>query len=139
MTESYSLSGDSIPVMPLPHDCVIESIEVSDEYIVFRFEKNLYERASIQIVHPGADSLVIRYHLTDPCFYVYRQKKRRKRGEMPDYGYVEADEFPSMASHRLEYINHYAGHNGMIVKLWSEGEIVIDLRADIVEFEWTEK
>lgn len=138
MAERYLLSGRTLPVMPVPHDCVIENIEVTEEYIVFRFENGIHDRPAVKIVHPGARSLVIKYRLADPCFYVYRQEEPTVRGRMPGYKFVEQEELPGTAK-GWSYLCHYVGYNAIIIKLWrGRSNLFIDARVDEAEYDWIE-
>lgn len=62
MKEKYFLNGESLPTIPVPHDCVIEKIQLKDQCIEFIFEDDISYHDSIQHYKPDAESLIVRYH-----------------------------------------------------------------------------
>ncbi|MBR6424372.1 MAG: hypothetical protein IKS29_00270, partial [Oscillospiraceae bacterium] len=62
MKEKYFLNGESLPTIPVPHDCVIKKIQLKDQCIEFIFEDDISYHDSIQYYKPDAKSLIIRYH-----------------------------------------------------------------------------
>lgn len=42
----------------------------------------------------------------------------------------------NLTKDNLEYLYHNVGYCSIIVKLWSSNDIVLDITADYVEFEW---
>ena len=75
MIETYRLDEKSLPVLPCPHDCVIKRVIIDESFIVFRFENNIGCHDSISRLRSESESLIIRYHLCDPCFLTYKQIK----------------------------------------------------------------
>ena len=65
MKESYSLSADILPWIPIPHDCIIKTILIDKDRqcISFVFEDDISGYDSVAYTHPGAKSLIIKYHL----------------------------------------------------------------------------
>ena len=64
MKEIYYLNQETLPVMPTPHDNVINRIEENGEFISFYLDANISdEDDGIRFYHPEAKSLIIRYHL----------------------------------------------------------------------------
>lgn len=76
MTERYRLDGELLPTIPVPHDGVITRLEIGGDCITFRFEEDIGRRDAIAFIHPGAKSLIIRYHLTEDGFRLYRWHRR---------------------------------------------------------------
>lgn len=65
-TEIYHLNADTLPTMPVPHDCVIKTILVDrdNSCISFIFEDDIAEYDSVAYQRPNAKTLIIKYHLT---------------------------------------------------------------------------
>ena len=40
---------------------------------------------------------------------------------------------------RLEYLHQYIGYESIIIKLFDTSEIMLELNADFIEYEWIEK
>ena len=76
MTERYRLDGELLPTIPVPHDGMITRLEIGGDCITFRFEEDIGRRDAIAYIHPGAKSLIIRYHLTEDGFRLYRWHRR---------------------------------------------------------------
>lgn len=57
--EKYFLNGDTLPTIPVPHDCVIDKITVEDHYIIFTFEQNISFHDSIKNIKPDANISII--------------------------------------------------------------------------------
>lgn len=70
MKEKYFLNGESLPTIPVSHDCVIKKIRLKDQCIEFIFEDDISYHDSIKYYKPDAKSLIIRYHFAaDPNDY----------------------------------------------------------------------
>ena len=137
MIKKYDIS-ESISI---PHDCVITRIVVEHEYMVFTFENELYTHDSIQAIHPSANSLIMRFHLTrysamDVCRLYVRKKGRFHDG----YRLLRKETLPHLAKRkrRLEYLYHYVGAREMIIHLGGEENYVLYVCADSVEYNWIE-
>ena len=75
MKETYYLNKDTLPVMPVPHDNIISSITVDDEFMTFILETDPEDKDdSIQYFKPGVKGLTIRYHLCGRLFDIYQMK-----------------------------------------------------------------
>ena len=126
MKETYYLNKDTLPVMPTPHDNIISSITVDDEFVTFILETDPEDKDdSIQYYKPGA-------------------KRPRFLCKMftPRIHYVDVDENKLEAlalahdKYSLDYIEHFVGYNTVIVFLYSESSIYLRIQADYVEYEW---
>ena len=137
MIKKYDIS-ESIPI---PHDCVITRIVVEHEYMVFTFENELYTHDSIQAIHPSANSLIMRFHLThyqgadDFRLYVRKAGKRHE-----GYKRLKNDELLRFAQHKggLQYLYHYVGSKEMIIHFCSDKNYVLYVCTDRVDFNWIE-
>lgn len=132
MVEKYILNGDKLPTLPTPHDCEIVEIVCKDNFLIFKFcnEINLFD--SIRGIHPNANSLVIKYHLNQPEVYVYKYKPRF-------YGkaYELIDNKKLIKKHKnLEFWFQYVAYNQVILKLFSNVEIIVNFECDYIEYEW---
>ena len=76
--ESYSLTGQQLPSIPIPHDCVIREISQQDDWLILAFEDNLSVHDSIGSIHPGAQSLTMKFHLAVPDYSEFLTCERRK-------------------------------------------------------------
>ena len=138
MAETYYLNGNLLPTIPVPHDCVIKKVRLEDQYIIFEFEDDISRYDSIKNFKPELKSLIIKYHLlNDGDFSIYKWKKpsgfSNKNGR---YDCVDNHIITKMSDGRLEYLYHYIGYRSIIIKLFSNGFIMIDADADYIEFEW---
>ena len=145
MIEKYFLNGESLPTIPVPHDCVIKHIRLKEQCIEFVFEDDISYHDSIQYYKPDAKSLIIRYHFaydTDD-FSIYKWVKPMKLFSklfLIDGHYKQVKnslltELPE-GKFRLEYLYHNVGYCSIITKLFSNGYIILDADIDCVEFEW---
>lgn len=128
--------------IPIPHDCVITGISVEHDYLIFSFEQELYTRESIQDIHPSANSLTMRFHLTrfsgmDVCrLYIRKASKiheayRRLKDQ-------ELIHLPCQKNAPLEYLYHYIGAREIIIHLRGKNNFVLYVCADTVEYNWIE-
>ena len=146
MTERYYLDTDSLPTIPVPHDCVIKTIYVENHCIVFDFEDDVSCYDSIAYLRPQAKSLTVRYHFPEHSqdYSVYRWVKPTRLFRNGCYECLTdvTDEnhttLLNLAKPKLEYIGHYVGYNSIIIDLYSasQGRVVLECEADIVEYEW---
>lgn len=141
MIEKYSLTENTLPTLPTPHDCVIEKITMDSEWLVFTFEKSIALHDSVRYSHPKADSLIIRYHLYQAELYVYKEKfpisiLNRSEG----YVLMNCRKLILMAEKKpLSYLYHNIGYGSIIFKLFCGGYILMDAQVDQIEYEWIEK
>ena len=136
MTETYYLNGNLLPTIPVPHDCVIKKVRVENQHIIFEFEDDISYFDSIKNFKPEVRSLIIKYHLlNDGDFSIYKWKKPsglfNKNGR---YDCVNNNTI--LSDSRLEYLYHYVGYRSIIIKLFSNGFIIIDADVDHIEYEW---
>ena len=145
MKETYDLKGDSLPTIPVPHDCVIRKILLKDQCLEFHFEDNISERDSIRFYKPDAKSLIIRYHFADdPDDYsLYKWVKPNRllsRLFNKDGHYIRLKNsvLPKLTEGKkpLEYLYHNVGYCSIITKLFLHDTIILDAMIDTVEFEW---
>lgn len=137
MKIKYQLDQDYYPMIPCVHDCVIKKVEIRDDFLLFIFEDEINQHDSIQHINCKAESLVIKYHLIDDVeVFVWKNKLSLTKGG--GYIAVESTKLAEMAVERLEYLYHNVGYQSMILKLWNMQSVIVDLRADYVEYEWIE-
>ena len=86
------------------------------------------------------DSLIIRYHLVDPLFDTYLWKLRTSLFRTEGYILINNNKLGDLAQNkRLEYFHQYIGYESIIIKLFDTSEIMLELNADFIEYEWIEK
>lgn len=141
--EKYSLSGSTLPTMPVPHDCIVKEIRVEGHDLVFVFEDDISYHDGITQSRPGVKSLVIRYHLADDLADVglfVRTRPNRILHKPGVYRQIDLTKDPSgltrLCAHPLEYLYHNVGYCSIIIKLWSAGSIILDMTVDSVEYQW---
>ena len=128
-------------LIPIPHDCVISKISLEHDHMIFAFENRLFNHESIQKLHPSADSLIMRFHLThyqgtdDFRLYVRKAGKRHE-----GYKRLKNDELLRLAQHKggLQYLYHYVGSKEMIIHFCSDKNYVLYVCTDRVDFNWIE-
>ncbi len=130
MTEIYYLDRDTLPTIPVPHDCVIEKITVENDFIIFTFEQDISHHDSIQYIKPDAKSLVIKYHLVDD-FRIYEYFAENKC-----WNYRDSKKLSVLAANRTEYINHFVSYESMIIDLCAERSVRLEIEADYIEYIW---
>ena len=138
MTETYYLNGNILPTIPVPHDCVIKKVRLENQQIIFEFGTDISYYDSIKNFKPEVKSLVIKYHLlNDGDFSIYKWKKpfgfANKNGR---YDCMDNHTITELPDSRLEYLYHYVGYRSIIIKLFSNGIIIIDADVDYIEFDW---
>ena len=138
MTEAYYLNGDTLPTIPAPHDCVIKKVRLENQHIILEFEDDISCYDSVKNFKPEVKSLIVKYHLlSDGDFSIYKWKKpsgfSNKNGR---YDRMDNNIITKLSDSRLEYLYHYVGYRSIIIKLFSNGFIMIGADVDYIEFEW---
>lgn len=141
MKKTYYLNQKELPTIPVPHDCVIDSISLEGQNIEFVFEEDISDHDSIKYHKPDAKSLVIKIHMAydRDDYSIYRWVKPKKPFQKEGYyKRLNNGRITELAKGRfkLEYLYHNVGYCSIIIKLFSGGEIILDAEADYVEFEW---
>ena len=145
MKETYFLNGETLPTIPVPHDCVIKKVRLKDQCIEFVFEDDISYHDSIKYYKPDAKSLIIKYHLADdPDDYsIYKWVKPNRllsKLFLKDghYKRIKNSLLTELleGKFRLEYLYHNVGYCSIIIKLFSGDSIILDANIDYVEFEW---
>ena len=130
MTERYYLNRETLPTIPVPHDCIIDKITLENDLLVFTFEQDISYHASIQHFKPDAKSLVIKYHLIDD-FRIYEYFAENKC-----WNYSDSKKLTVLTANRTEYINHFVSYKSMIIDLCAERSVRLEIEADYIEYEW---
>ena len=139
MKETYYLNTDTLPTIPVPHDCVIDNIIIEDQYIIFSFEKDISYHDSIKTIKPEGKSLIIKFHLTDDCLSLYKWHKPIKvLANEGFYKCVDSSELFDLTSkkYKLEYLNHYVAYKSIIIEMCASTTIRLEMAVDYVEFYW---
>lgn len=132
----FYLNNDTLPTIPTPHDCVVKNISNVDDFIVLNFEDNIYKRDSISTICPKAKSLTIKIHLID-SFDGYLEKIKRFPTFKRIYNQIKINKLIKLAkSNNIEYLSHCVGFLSIIINLWCKTNIILNLTADYIEFEW---
>lgn len=132
----YHLDQAEWPTIPAPHDCVIDNISLSNEFLVLDFEPGISTYDSIQNSCPNARSLTIKIHLID-AFDVYQMKIRKFPKYKRLYEELDFDKLVSLVKrNRVEYLYHYVSYQSLIVNLYFNTNIILDLHTDHVEYIW---
>ena len=137
MKEIYYLNQDTLPTMPVPHDCIINKIMLEEQALVFSFINDISRYDSVRNLRPNAKSLTIRYHLIDNIYWLYKSFKcgkifYREGG----YKGLPQDALFRLPDVKLEYLYHFVGYESIIIKMYSDSEIILDASVDYVEYEW---
>jgi hypothetical protein len=147
MKESYCLNTDSLPTIPVPHDCRIKCIRIENQSIVFIFEDDISWHDSIVAINPKAKSLVIRYHLVNDVrdYELYKWVKPNLLFREGGYKSIahclkkgQHEILKGLTHSELTYLFHYVGYNTIVIELYSESARQIVLKGDVdaVEYEW---
>mgnify|MGYP003433767272 FL=1 len=132
----YYLNQDTVPTIPTPHDCKIKKVTIRGDFIIFEFEDDISYHDSIRHSNPDAKSLVIKIHLVDD-FDTYKMKYYKKPWCRGDYSRIDNVQLEKIAKNeRLEYLYHYVGYQSIIIKLFSQTYITLDIATDYIEYEW---
>ncbi len=140
----YSLESETLPKLPWLHDCAVARIDADDKYLSIYFDDKISLYNSVSRFRVGATKLTVRYHLSDPCFFVYRHFTHGKYPEKDwESGYFKYDDVKAFlkesATLKLYYMLHCVEYSHVILKFWAHNEpheIMIDVNADRVEYEW---
>ena len=133
---TYYLDKAEWPTIPVPHDCVINVVSFSDNFLVFDFEQGISIHDSIQHICPNAKSLTIEMHLID-TFDIYQMKIRKFPKFKRLYNEIDFDKLASLVKRkRVEYLYHYVAYQSLIVNLYYNANIILDLRTDYIEYIW---
>jgi hypothetical protein len=136
MRRKYYLNKKHLPTIPVPHDFIIKKIEADQEFLSFYFEDDITWHSSAEILFPGAKSLIMRFHLTDPDFDTYKWKVSKTKGK--GYFPYEFHNLKMPLKRNLEYLGHNIGYQSVIIKLFRMDFIMIDVEADYVVVETIE-
>lgn len=139
MPEIYYLNGETLPTIPVPHDCVIDEISIENDHIVFKFEKDISYHDSIKHFKPDVESLVVKFHLENKCFDLYEWHNPIKIfADNGFYKSVDSSKLFQLADKKgvLEYLSHYVGYQSIIIELCGVTMIRLELTVDYVEFHW---
>lgn len=132
----YYLDKAEWPTIPIPHDCVISNITVSDNFLILNFEEGISRYDYIRNICPNAKSLTIRVNLID-TFDIYQMKIRKFPKFKTLYAQIDFDRLAGLVKQkRVEYLYHYVAYQSLIVNLYYKTNIVLDLRTDHVEYIW---
>lgn len=135
----YCLNNENVPTIPTPHDCIIKKVNVEQAFVTFTFEDDISTRDSIKCIQPNAKSLIVKIHLIDD-FDTYKMKDYKRPWCKSTYARIDNQLLEEIAEKgRLEYLYHYVGYHAIIIKLFCETYIVLDLPVDYIEYEWIEK
>ena len=141
MKHVYYLNEKTLPTIPVPHDCVIKRIQLTDQCIVLIFEDDISYHDSIRHIMPEAKSLIVRYHFADDgnSFSIYQWTASRK--PFSKVGYYKCIDNRMLTKipegkYKVEYLYHNVGYRSIITKLFANGYIILDAEIDYVEFEW---
>lgn len=138
MKEVYYLNQETLPVMPTPHDCVIQHIRLEDSCIVFEFEDDINRHDVNVPLRSDARSLVIRYHLVYEDGYAIFKGIKPGKLFFREGGYKRLPEnaLTTLAESKLEYLYHYVSYNSVIIHMWSGGNVILYADVDSIEYEW---
>lgn len=132
----YSLDKAEWPTIPVPHDCVISSVSFSDDFLILDFEQDISIYDSIQYIRPNAKSLTIKIHLID-TFDIYQMKIRKFPKFKRLYAEIDFGKLVSLVKRkRVEYLYHYVAYQSLIINLYYQVNIILDLRTDYIEYIW---
>ncbi|MGI5958407.1 MAG: hypothetical protein ACOX60_03190 [Massiliimalia sp.] len=133
---TYYLDKAEWPTVPIPHDCVINNISLSDNFLVLDFEQGISDYDSIQHICPNAKSLTIKMHLID-TFDIYQMKTRKFPKFKKLYEELDFDKLVNLVKQkRVEYLYHYVSYQSLIVNLYHNINIILDLHIDYIEYIW---
>lgn len=134
ITETYRLDGETLPRIPVPHDCMVEHITVEGRTLVFHFEEDVNRHVSIQQHHPNARLLTMRFHMIgdEPC-EAYRWRRRipwigRRKCWLPAA-------ISDLAQTEQTYLTHRVGECSMVITL---AGAFVDAPVDCIDMIWTE-
>jgi hypothetical protein len=132
----YYLNKGNIPTIPSLHDCVVKKVDIKQDLLTFFFEDNISARESIKCHQPEAKSLIVKIHLLDD-FDTFELKDYKTPLCNDTYAHIDNKQLCKKAKEGcLEYLYHYIGYESIIIKLFCDTYICLDVRADYIEFEW---
>ena len=104
---------------------------------VFAFEDDINRHDRENPVKENARSLVIRFHLADETYSLYKYRKPFLRflGEGA-FVCLKPKKLFGMPAGNLEYVEHFVGYSSIVIKMFSQTEIVLEASIDAVEYEW---
>lgn len=133
MIEKYYLNENKLPVL---HDCLIDDMEIKDGFLVFVFEKDISYHDSIIALKPEAKSLIMRFHLIESDFDVFKWKTKGFFSKFEGFMRIENDKILGKQKKELAYLYHNVGYQSIIIKLYQAGYILLELEVDYIEYEW---
>ena len=132
----YYLDKAEWPTIPAPHDCVINKISLSDDFLILDFEQGIPIHDSIRNLCPNARSLTIKIHLID-TFDIYRMKTRKFPKFRRSYIEFDFDKLIRLVERkRVEYLYHHVSYQSLIVNLYCHENIILNLSTDSLEYIW---
>lgn len=135
---TYYLDKAEWPTIPVPHDCVINDISFSDDFLVLTFEQDISVHDSIQHIHSNAKSLIVKIHLID-TFDIYQMKIRNFPKFKRFYAEIDVNKLASLVKQkRVEYLYHYVAYQSLVVNLYYNTNIILNLQTDYIEYIWKE-
>lgn len=149
MKEIYYLNQESLPTIPVPHDCTIKTIRIENQDIAFVFDDDISNYDTIARIQPQAKSLVIRYHFTDSVrdYSIYNWVKPNSLNKNGCYQCLancltngNHETLLTLTDSTLEFLDHYVSEYGrsILIKMFSSSkrEILLEADVDRIEFEW---
>lgn len=138
-TEIYRLDGDICPTIPVPHDGVIKAIESDGDWLIFTFEDDASYHDFIAYCHPGAQTIVMKIHLTEKSDAgVYAQEIRKYETVYVERKFKWLYNWPKK-NNQVQYLFHYVGYRAIQIELCADCLCLLELQADIVEIDWMER
>lgn len=139
MQDIYYLNTGTLPTIPVPHDCIVDSITLEDSYLTLAFEKDMSYHDSIKHIKPDAKYLVMKIHLHDELFSLYKWCKPIKL--LATDGYFKRIDNSLLSGFakseaKLEYLYHYVGDNKIIIDFSASFTIRLEIDAYSVELHW---
>ena len=143
MKETYSLNSDPLPKPPVPHDCVIQKLEIRDSFLRITFEDGISRHDAIKYLNPEAKSLIMRFHLPDDPddrdnLLIRLESPVRFRRQQCRILDISQLEKLTKDNSRLEYIDHYAScsTNSLIIILGGSSTVHMEMTTDFIEYDW---
>ena len=134
MKINYDLSGKngSLPLIPVPHDCIVEHITETENAVSFEFSADVCEYDSVRAMGLNFHGPTISVNLSDPTFFIYEKKKSGSKIKE----IFDAEDFrKKICGKKLEYLNHFVNENDFVVVL---SDYILAFTAYSVEFDWKE-
>lgn len=135
---TYYLDKAEWPTIPVPHDCIINDISFSDDFLVLTFEQDISIHDFIQRINSNAKSLIIKIHLID-TFDIYQMKIWKFPKFKRLYAEIDFNKLTSLVKQkRVEYLYHYVAYQSLVVNLYYNTNIILNLQTDYIEYIWKE-